>query len=377
MKGEINLRYKGWLLPPALRDFHVGRIWLKHHSPFSTTDIDQAIKQKYFHIIEGIEMTPVTKCNRCHNIDPHLFTIFDCSKCQKQCLYCRHCIRMGRVSSCTQLMIWTGPQEIKTRKHTLEWAGQLTKHQQQAANEMLASVQAKRSHLIHAVCGAGKTELLFPTVYDALKRGLRVCIATPRTDVVLELYPRFQQVFPETVIHALYGGVKKQNAYAQLIIVTTHQLYRFESAFDVMIVDEADAFPYTIDGTLQRAVEKAKKEEAPIVFVTATPSHKLRNAFQQESYSFIPKRFHNHPLPVPQFRALWGYNKSFKQGKIPKKLIKWTEERLERKEPFLIFFPTIALMHKAVPLFQLVNENILAVHAEDPESERESRNATK
>ncbi|WP_235318491.1 MULTISPECIES: hypothetical protein [Lysinibacillus] len=145
------MRYKGWLLPPALRDFHEGRIWLKPHSPFSTIDTDRAIKQNYFRIIEGIELTPVTKCNRCHNIDPYLFTIFDCSKCQQQCLYCRHCIRMGRVSSCTQLMIWTGPQVIKTRKHILKWAGQLTKLQQQAASEMLASVQAKRSHLIHAV----------------------------------------------------------------------------------------------------------------------------------------------------------------------------------------------------------------------------------
>ncbi len=209
--------------------------------------------------------------------------------------------------------------------------------------------------------------MLFPAVHEALKKGLRVCIATPRTDVVLELYPRFQQVFPETIIHALYGGVTKQNGYAQLIIATAHQLYRFESTFDVMIVDEVDAFPYTIDETLQRAVTKAKKKEAPIVFVTATPSQKLLNAFQHESYSFIPKRFHNHPLPVPQFCALWGYNKSFKQGKIPKKLIKWTEERLERKEPFLLFFPTIALMQKAAPLFQLINENILAVHAEDPD----------
>ena len=167
---------------------------------------------------------------------------------------------MGRVSSCTQLIIWTGPKSIKINKHALKWSGQYTELQQQAANETLASVKAKRSHLIHAVCGAGKTELLFPTVYDALKRGLRVCIATPRTDVVLELYPRFQQAFPETIIHALYGGALYQNGYAQFVIATTHQLYRFDKAFDVMIVDEADAFPYTFDETLQRAVGKAKRE---------------------------------------------------------------------------------------------------------------------
>ena len=367
MKGETFMKYTGWILPPALRDFHEGRIWLKNHSPFSPIDIDKAITHQYFHILEGIQKNPFIKCNRCHNIDPELFTIFECASCQQPCIYCRHCIQMGRVSSCTQLILWTGPTAIKKRKHVLKWTGQFTELQQQAADETLASVKAKRSHLISAVCGAGKTELLFPTVHDALKRALRVCIATPRTDVVLELYPRFQQVFPKTVIHALYGGAPKQDGYAQLVLATTHQLYRFDQAFDVMIVDEADAFPYTFDETLQKAVEKAKKADAPIVFVTATPSLKLQQAFQHESTSFIPKRYHNHPLPVPQFDALWNYEKSFFRGKIPKKLKQWTEQRLVQKEPFLIFFPTVALMEKAALLFQSINKQILAVHAEDPE----------
>jgi len=265
------------------------------------------------------------------------------------------------------LMIWTGPKTIKINKHSLKWAGQYTELQQQAVNETLASVKAKRSHLIHAVCGAGKTELLFPTVYDALKRGLRVCIATPRTDVVLELYPRFQEAFPDTAIHALYSEAPHQKGYAQFIIATTHQLYRFDKAFDVIIVDEADAFPYTFDETLQRAVDKAKKENAPLVFVTATPSAALLHTFQQESYSFIPKRYHNHPLPIPQVSSLWSYDKCFKRGKIPKRLKKWVEERLHQKEPFLLFFPTIDLMKRATPLFQGLNEDILAVHAADPE----------
>lgn len=105
----------------------------------------------------------------------------------------------------------------------------------------------------------GKTEILFAAIYDSLKAGKRVCVATPRTDVVLELYPRFQQVFQKITIHALYGGAENNAEFAQLVLVTTHQLYRFENAFDVMIVDEADAFPYTYDEALQRAVMKAKK----------------------------------------------------------------------------------------------------------------------
>ncbi|WP_374963818.1 DEAD/DEAH box helicase [Lysinibacillus sp. RS5] len=361
------MKYKGWLLPLALRDFHEGRIWLKEYSLFSKEDIEKAIHHNYFLIIEGIQKVPHLKCNRCHNIDVQQFTTFECSKCQQQCIYCRHCLNMGRVSSCTQLMIWTGPSAIRTKKHPLKWAGQFTVLQQQAANELLESVKVKRSHLLHAVCGAGKTELLFPTVHYALEQGLRVCIATPRTDVILELFPRFQKVFPQTTIHALYGGSPKQEGYAQLVLATTHQLYRFERAFDVMIVDEADAFPYTFDETLQRAVQKAKTENAPILFVTATPSQKLLTEYQNKSYSFIPKRYHNRSLPVPRFDALWSYEKSLKRGKIPRKLKQWTEDRLAHKEPFLLFFPKVELMKIATPLFQLLDASILAVHAEDPD----------
>ena len=200
-----------------------------------------------------------------------------------------------------------------------------------------------------------------------MEKGLRVCIATPRTDVVLELYPRFQAVFPKTNIHALYGGAPKQDGYAQLVMATTHQLYRFQHAFDLIIVDEADAFPYTFDQTLQTAVHKAKKSKAPIIFVTATPSQKLQQQHKTSGYSFIPKRYHNYPLPVPRYSSLWRYENSMSKGKIPLKLQRWIEERLARKEPFLIFLPKVELMNIVTPLFQAIHPNILAVHAEDPE----------
>ncbi|MFJ7735993.1 DEAD/DEAH box helicase [Lysinibacillus sp. NPDC097287] len=359
--------YKGWIMNPQLRDFHEGRIWLKEYTSFTKMEIKRAIQHNYFQVIEGIQQQPSLKCMRCYNDNLQQFTYFDCSKCQKICVYCRHCLNMGRISCCTKLLVWRGPKVCKQRRHSFEWTGRFTPLQQQAAEEMLESVKRKRSHLINAVCGAGKTEILFQSVHYALEKGLRVCIATPRTDVVLELFPRFQSVFPNTNIHALYGGAPKQAGYAQLIMATTHQLYRFQQAFDLIIVDEADAFPYTFDKTLQTAVQIAKKQEAPIVFVTATPSQKLLQQYKKDGYSFIPKRYHNHPLPVPRYSSLWSYENKFKKGKIPIKLLRWTEERLARQEPFLIFLPKVALMDVVTPLFQAIHPDILAVHAEDPE----------
>ena len=148
------MKYKEWILPPALRDFHEGRIWLRNHAPFHETDIKRGIERNYFQINEGIQTSPYLKCNRCHNVAVNQFTHFDCAKCQKTCVYCRHCLNMGRISGCTKLLVWRGPQACKQKRHQFEWAGQFTPLQQQAANEMLESVKRQRNHLVHAVCGA-------------------------------------------------------------------------------------------------------------------------------------------------------------------------------------------------------------------------------
>ena len=364
--------YYGFIPEPAIKNFFTGRIWSRLNTPFPQPKIETYIKRGYFEITSAVITDPKLKCRRCLNEQRQKFISFHCAKCRKMCHYCRHCITMGRMCSCDELILWKKEQpRSRTQKSRVEfiWTGKLTAHQQKASNELTTSIQQNRNHLIHAVCGAGKTEILFAPIYASLKAGKRVCVATPRTDVVLELYPRFQQVFQNITIHALYGGAQNDTQFAQLILATTHQLYRFENAFDVMIVDEADAFPYTYDEALQRAVMKAKKADAPIAFVTATPSTKLLIQQRNEKwgYSFIARRFHGQLLPIPRYQALWNYEKAFHKHKIPQKLKSWLEQRLQNQQPFLIFFPTIELMEQAITLVQQIEPTIESVHSEDPD----------
>ncbi|WP_431029169.1 DEAD/DEAH box helicase [Lysinibacillus sp. LZ02] len=358
-------QYKGFIIEPSVQNFLCGRVWTRDATLFSREKIDSYIQHGLIEVKAAIREGPI--CNRCLSQDKKQFITFQCARCNKRCVYCRHCIMMGRMSSCTQLMTWIGPQPRRHKNHLLDWKSQFTPLQRKASEELTESIKQGSNHVLHAVCGAGKTEILFTAIYDALNEGKRVCVATPRTDVVLELYPRFQQVFPHTTIHALYGDAPKRFSYAELIVTTTHQLYRFEQAFDVMIVDEADAFPYTFDESLKQAVIKAKKQQAPIAFVTATPSYPLLQQKKHGGYSFIPSRYHGYPLPVPRYDSLWGYDKSIHKKHLPKKLKKWAEARLANNEPFLLFFPTIDLMEQAIPLFQALHPQIEAVHAEDPD----------
>ena len=333
-----------------LQQFLTGRIWLRAHTPFPREVIDDHILSGHIHLKPGIKtIKPQTIfqsmkhiCNRCHNTNPSLFYSFQCAHCNKTCTYCRHCIRMGRVSSCSELITWVKEPAIGTTEDIFNWSGQLTALQQRASEELLNSVQNNQSHLLHAVCGAGKTELLFPSIFASLLAGKRVCVAAPRTDVILELFPRFQKVFPKTIIHALYGGAPDQEGFATLILATTHQLYRFEDAFDVVFVDEADAFPYYADETLQQAVVNAAKPNAAIHYVTATPTDSLQTVNQ----SILSKRYHGYPLPVPKFDSLWGYARQLKKGKVPRKLQQWVDEKIQKNIPFLVFLPTIEMLEQ-------------------------------
>lgn len=367
---STHTRYTGLIPEPAIVNFFTGRIWSRRHTPFPQQKIDTYINHGYFETTPAVITAPKLSCRRCLNEQPHKLVSFHCLKCQKICHYCRHCITMGRMCSCEELILWKGTDTRKQKSQVqFAWSGNLTLHQKKAADELAHSISQNRNHLLEAVCGAGKTEILFTAIQESLKAGKRVCVATPRTDVVLELYPRFQQVFKKITIHALYGDAENNAEFAQLVLATTHQLYRFEHAFDVMIVDEADAFPYTYDEALQRAVLKAKKPDAPIAFVTATPSNKLLLQQKTENwgYSFIARRFHGHPLPVPRFQSLWNYEKALQKNKIPQKLQVWLYQRLQQNVPFLIFFPTIELMELATPLFQKIESTIESVHSEDPE----------
>lgn len=353
---HLPITIKSPLYDQALQSFLNGRIWLEEELPFLKDVIRYHKTQKMIVYESGI------KNKRCRRCDSKRLHSFECYKCQGLCSYCIDCLQMRRVSSCSQLVSWIGPQPEMPQIIALpSW--QLTEDQQAVADRCLEN---ERDFLIHAVTGAGKTEILFPIVATYIKGGSRVCIATPRTDVVLELLPRFQAAFPLQAVQGLYGGSDHSKKYSPLIITTTHQLLRFEHAFDVVIVDEADAFPYTYDKKLVQAVQKAKKKQGRFILMTATPDMATRKLYEKTgSYAFLAKRFHGAALPVPIYEALWRYKRQLKKGKIPPKLLSWLKRCLHNKQPFLIFFPSIQLMAEATPLFQQIEAKIEWVHAAD------------
>ncbi|MFB1082259.1 DEAD/DEAH box helicase [Jeotgalibacillus sp. JSM ZJ347] len=263
---------------------------------------------------------------------------------------------MGKASECEWIVLWKDEPftQPPPAEPILQWEGELSLPQQKASAALVNSIETKKSILVHAVCGAGKTEILFHMIEKALRENLRICIATPRRDVVQELAPRLKKAFPTTQIESLYGGSEDRLPHAQLTIATTHQLLRFREAFDVMVIDEVDAFPFSADAALQKSSAKARKAHSTLIYLSATPSRKIKT----DQTIKIPARFHGYPLPVPETKWLGNWRKGLTKEKVDPALLKW----LSNRPKSLIFMPDIQSMQVYSTILK-----VPSVHSADPE----------
>ncbi|WP_456277622.1 DEAD/DEAH box helicase [Bacillus sp. AK128] len=352
---------------PELQKHLQGRRLLLSEIPFSTELLEEHYEHGYIEYTDGVRKEKgYYYCTRCGNQD--LFASFPCGWCGKTCTYCRKCIAMGRVSECTQLLIWSGPVKEFQYLSPLEWEGQLSKGQAEASGELVRAVSSDSELIVWAVCGAGKTEVLFEGISKALSEGKYVCLATPRTDVVIELAPRIKQAFPQVEVNSLFGGSSDSRTLAPLCITTTHQLLRFDQAFDCLVIDEIDAFPFSFDPMLQQAVQQARKENSSIIYLTATPDSKWKQKIERKQIPSvtIPARFHGHPLPVPDFVWCGNWRKAIQKKRVPAVIEKWIKCKLEAGRQAFVFVPSIELLEELIPLVKKFSPSIEGVHSKDP-----------
>lgn len=357
-----------------------GKLLLRREIPINEVPFKQLLSESIFTPIPSIKKKYYRyQCQRCGNQKRSLFGDIPCIACNRIHVYCRKCIEMGRVMECEHLFEWTGPQaDWPAHPDACTWKGELTNVQQKAADGITQAILNCDSELlVWAVCGAGKTEMLFPGIAESLKLGKRICIATPRTDVVRELLPRIREAFSSIYVQGLYGGSHENDGVAQLVIATTHQLLRFKNAFDVVIVDEIDAFPYHTDKSLPFAANRAKKTPNTTIYLTATPrqKHQILISSKKLPHIFVPSRFHGYPLPVPVLTMCYSLQKDLKRFLPPESFTKWFTNRGNPDRQLLIFVPSIILAEKLSKnlIKVLQNKNVIAVHASDNNREEKIR----
>jgi len=292
-----------------------------------------------------------------------------CQRCRSQLpvalpdgrFYCPECVTLGRLTDRDSLYRFDQSHQ-PVGDGRLTWHGTLTPDQKAASDALMASVTTGRDHLIWAVTGAGKTEMLFPTVARLIQQQQRVAIVSPRIDVIRELAPRFRAAFATTPITVRYGGHFDQTD-SDLLLATVHQLLRFYQAFDLIVVDEVDAFPMNGTPMLHQAVQQARR--GSVAYLTATPDRVLKKALHHGlGVSRLFRRFHGHPLPVPTIRLM---NLQKVPRQLPTAMITWIRQVLATDRICLLFVPKISWAEQVADVLRQLGLKTAGVASTDPQ----------
>lgn len=267
--------------------------------------------------------------------------IFVCENCGNTDL--RYVGHIGDKSYCRRCLDFDYRQakegkNIDQGKVKLTITYPLTEKQQEVSDLVVSSIHDKRNVLIHAVTGAGKTELVFNVILDSLKKNQRVGFATPRKDVVIDLLPRFKEAFKELNVIAVYGD-NNEILEGDLIILTTHQLCHYKKYFDLLIIDEIDAFPFKGDFVLNSFFENSLTKHANYILLTATIDEKDKKEFLSKGNVIVSlnERFHKKDLIVPKF--YFTPTSKYIQPIVHLKRL------VENGRKVIVFAPTIALCY--------------------------------
>ncbi len=202
----------------------------------------------------------------------------------------------------------------------------LTLLQYFASRFLIYNYHQKQDGVIIAVCGAGKTELCFP-LFERLITNHKIAFSTPRIDICNEMYKRLNTQFPNQV--GIHTGRQKINPRNQLLVLTTNQLLKYKNYFDLIIIDEVDAFPFDNQAIYYDGVKSSLKNGS-LFYLTSTPSARLTS--NNLPTFTIYKRWHNNPLPVPKLFHTADYRK------FPPKILQVIKIR---PRSLLIFVATI------------------------------------
>ncbi|MEY8441702.1 helicase-related protein [Lactobacillaceae bacterium 24-114] len=283
--------------------------------------------------------------------------------------YCPNCISLGRVSTLNYFYHVPEPNKFIVPDKVLSWQGQLSPLQRKTAETVKRNMDNHCHQLLWAVTGAGKTEMMFNAIASALSRGERIAVASPRVDVCLELYPRLQKAFTDFEIALLHGKESTSYAYRQFTVCTTHQLLRFYHAFDNLIVDEVDSFPYAANQSLLYATHQAIKPNGGLLFMTATPGKKLLTEIKKKrlKVSYLPLRYHGNLLPRINLRLAFNWRKKLLAGKLPADLLRAIQKSNNNHYRCLLFVPHVADLEPVAQCLrrQLPKLKFATVHAED------------
>ncbi|MDT8336837.1 MAG: DEAD/DEAH box helicase family protein [Candidatus Izemoplasmatales bacterium] len=287
-------------------------------------------------IRDSIKAINQDTCNRC--LSHNLLQDYNGIK------YCLDCYQYLEINN--QMYLLRREREYEHINHPLELDFDLTQEQTTGSNFLVNCFLKRKNAFLQAVCGAGKTEMSLALIHMLLNEFKTIAFVIPRVEIIKQVSLRMSQYFPKTSISTLYSGQTLKED-SQLIILTPQQLIKFYREFDLMIIDEVDAFPFLNNPFLERLVKKSKKESAVLIYMSATITEGFKKEIKNKNLEFhlIPRRYHNRDLEVPVFLKIGGFNDYV--------VLEIVRDYVIQKKPLIIYVSSI---FKGELLLEKLNE---------------------
>jgi len=277
-------------------------------------------------------------CNRCGHND-RIKKAY-CHVGNRECYFCEGCLMLGESKPCEAL--YAAPARSRVEENyvrnirlNLDVTFSLSQYE---AFEALARFVRKDSvseALVWAASGASRNEVSYGAIREVLKRGGRVLFGVPRKEIMDEMLYRLNQAFPGVSVAGAYGKIARLQKNPDIVLASTYHALKYYKSFDLVILDEAESFPYRASEMLVNALRRAKKSEGKFIYVTSTPAPALYARAQRGEVKviLIPLRYHGVPLPVPRVvveKDIQG------ERKIPASLFSLVRETLEEDQAQLL-----------------------------------------
>ncbi len=226
--------------------------------------------------------------------------------------------------------------------------------EQQAAVEMIKSVQGFCPILLYGVTGSGKTEVylrMMETVF-ARKPQAQILFLVPEINLTPQLEDRVRNHFPDKAMATLHSGLANgerakawldaQEKRVQILIGTRMAIFSDMPELSLIIVDEEHDLSYKAGDGIRYsardlAVKMAHLRKIPVVLGSATPSLETWCRAKKGHYHLLTlsKRAVNG-ASLPVLTIVNPKDKKLVRGLCPE-IVEAIDETLQKKEQVIIF----------------------------------------
>lgn len=230
----------------------------------------------------------------------------------------------------------------------------LSEDQQAVADELCEDVRACefRPSLLDGVTGAGKTEVYFEAVAEALKSGKQIVILLPEIALSNAFLKRFQTRFGcrPALWHSHLTPAQRRDAWrgvasgdTRVVVGARSALFLPYQNLGLIIVDEEHDQAYKQeDGVIYHArdmaVVRASIAKIPVILASATPSLETMLNAWDEKYKHLVLESRYGGAQMPEIAVVdLREDKPERQCFLSKKMVEQVRETLDTGEQALLF----------------------------------------